>query len=140
MAPPDSQATTFSHKLEIIVFRAWNLMQPLAPTLGYFVRLAIFVAKMISLARPCWPYMVSLRVGVPLVAVAALDLGLPQLGTAYSYSRSRRTWGIATSLALLALHFSVLWMTPGWANLCAMAPHDPWRRLPIQELGEEGGV
>lgn len=138
MAPPELPNNSLSHKLGIVAFRTWTLLRPLAPTLGYFVRLALFVAKMVSVARPCWPYMVSLHLGVPLVAVAALDLGLPQLGNTYSYGR--RNWGITASLALLAMHFSVLWVASGRARLCAMVPHDEWRRLPIQGLDDEHGV
>lgn len=124
MAPPDRSVDSLSHKIGMIVFRAWALLRPFVSTMGYFVRLGLFVVKMVSLARPCWPYMVSLHLGIPLVAVAALDLGLPRMGIVYSYNR--RTWGIATSLALLILHFSILWMTSGRAALCAMAPPEAW--------------
>lgn len=101
----------------------------------YFGRLSLFLIKLATLVRPCWPYMVNLEVSAPLVLLAVLDLGLP---TSISNTRTRRPshgelvtslfrqTGLKTRLLFLALHLAVIWLAGRWQALCVAVPHDEW--------------
>jgi hypothetical protein len=68
--------------------------------------------------------MVSVEVGVPLITIAAIDLGAP--ASVYPYDGGTRLfwrWGWPVSIALLLVHFIALWSASKWDTLCAQAPH-----------------
>lgn len=105
-------------------------------TLAFLFRFALFVVKMAALVRPCWPYMVSVEAAIPLVGVAALDLGLPMPrndrvdrgrggpGGGGRYGGGgilRRGW--KASLVAFLLHFFILAVVGRWGTLCAL-PRD----------------
>jgi hypothetical protein len=111
-------------------------------------RLTLFLVKMAFLVRPCWPYTTNLGVGACLVAIAGMDLGLPESSRqemlVYQGSRtghgpsggfgrprsdrqeraSRWRWDWRISLGLLALHFLVLWATSKLNVLCATSVNE----------------
>lgn len=138
MAPPEGTANALSRRLGLLPFRIWACLRPYLSILGYLVRLNLFVVKIISLGRPCWPYMTNLQIAIPLLAAAALDVGFPQ-GTGSSitvhsirmnaFSSNPRVWAVGKSLALLFLHFAVLWICSSRHALCAVSPPERWPEL-----------
>lgn len=96
-------------------------------TIGYFTRLGIFLAKVASLMKPCWPYVPGLEVAVPLIAIAALDLR-PTPGYNREYSGRRPSaWTLGTSVTLMVLHVWVLWCARRWGMLCVNLRQDKWQ-------------
>lgn len=94
------------------------------------VRLSLFLGKMVTLARPCAPFMVDLTVGGFLVALAGMDLVLPRGRVIVSADRGatgRREaapapgWigELRTTISLLGLHVLCLWMASRFGILCA---------------------
>ena len=93
--------------------------------------MASFLAKMAALTMPCLPFMFNLATGLPLILVAALDLGAAVTrrsgghwdGTA---DRAHPGWrlglGTKTSLALLGLHFLSAWVLDRFGVLCSPPP------------------
>ncbi|KAI1383933.1 kinase-like protein [Hypoxylon trugodes] len=90
-------------------------------------RLLLFLVKILSLARQCWPFTVTISVGVPLIGIAGVDLGIhrdvfiPHEGgsrrpTPLAFPRWR--WGWKGSFILLAFHFLALWAFSRWGLLC----------------------
>ncbi|KAH7140092.1 kinase-like domain-containing protein [Dactylonectria estremocensis] len=131
--PPGTLSSIMRSRLGSFVLRVITISGPYLPLLSYIVRLSLFLVKMASLTRSCWPFIVSSQVGIPLVAVAALDLGIPQLRSPLLVTRPGRrslilsgayAWGLGTSLLLLALHFVVLWMAAESKALCATRDHE----------------
>lgn len=128
MAPPNPPPNILVSYVTIIFHRATTSLDPHLAPLGYLVRLICFAIKMYSLTRPCFPYLLSHRVGTPLVALAALDLGLPQ-GIHFlpametGRSRQHRAWSMGVSLLLLALHFTALWVAWRQDVLCMKRYH-----------------
>ncbi|KAI2463125.1 kinase-like protein [Annulohypoxylon bovei var. microspora] len=98
-------------------------------------RLLLFLIKILSLARQCWPFTATLSIGVPLIGIAGIDLGIHRDAftpiheggsrmlppSALSYWR----WGWRGSFVLLALHFVALWSFSQFGVLCA-AFQDTW--------------
>lgn len=130
MPPPSPPPNVLVSQLTVVFHRAMTLLDPHLALLGYVGRLICFVVKMYSLARPCMPFIINLQVGAPLVAVAALDLGLPQRtnfvsATGPARSLHRRAWGLGTSLLLLMLHFTALWVASKQNALCVNNRHEP---------------
>ncbi|KAF7561461.1 hypothetical protein G7046_g2682 [Stylonectria norvegica] len=134
MAPPNNLASNFRNKMVTSLFHILAMSRRNFALLSYFGRLGLFLVKVMSLTRPCWPYMINPSVAVPLIAAAALDLGLPRLAVSSSRMQPRsqlvpaspRAWGLGTSLVLLVLHFSALWMASRRQVLCAAPPHEAW--------------
>ncbi|KAI0410142.1 kinase-like domain-containing protein [Xylaria palmicola] len=117
------QAALYKHRITVFIHGH-------SASASLFFKLSLFLIKTISLARVCWPFMVGLGIGVPLVGAAGLDLAVPsQVSNAMDGGRIRYTtrmpsawhWGWKGSLLLLALHFSALWATSRWGNLCVAA-------------------
>jgi hypothetical protein len=135
MPPPTTTADALRRRATVFLIRSMHLAGENSALLSYALRLGLFGIKITTLTRPCWPLMVQPNVGIPLVCVAALDLGLPQM-TSYSpalrqghgddFTSGPRAWGLAMSLLLLFLHVTVLWVASGWATLCATNEHDVW--------------
>ena len=77
MPPPSTFLGDVRHHTSLARHRAGHFARRNAEQLTFLVKLAIFLAKMATLSRACWPYSVDLGVSAGLVALAALDLGLP---------------------------------------------------------------
>ncbi|KAK8075641.1 hypothetical protein PG997_010304 [Apiospora hydei] len=129
MAPPTTVLEDIRHRGILLQHRAWYIYHQNADTALFLVRFALFVVKMYSFAQLCWPYMAKPSVGLPLVSLAALDLGLPQrqevirwrsqpLGyRAGGLGRLNSGWSV-TSI-LLVVHFAVLASIHRWGSVCA---------------------
>ncbi|KAH7324374.1 kinase-like domain-containing protein [Stachybotrys elegans] len=142
MAPPRTGIAALRHRIMVSVLditRALGLEQS---QLGYLARFSLFLIKLATLGRSCWPYMSHLNVSIPLMMVASLDLGLPatrtttvlphqgQLNRGFS-----RFWGFGTSLLLLALHVGILWLANHWGTLCiSLSPSDDWKAWDLPPL------
>ena len=139
MPPPSTAADALRRRVTVLIIRLMNFAGPHSPLLSYIFRLSLFGIKVTTLLRPCWPVMAQLNVAIPLIGVAALDLGLPQV-TSYPpmliqghgdyFSNGPRAWGLGMSLILLVLHFTVLWVASGWETLCVARQHDIWTEGP----------
>ncbi|KAL8332487.1 hypothetical protein RB593_002658 [Gaeumannomyces tritici] len=137
MPPP---TTPLEHARHQVVVAHHNLSLFLARNAAPVVssaRLALFVIKIASLTRPCWPYVVNPGVGASLVVVAGMDLAIPAtVSETGPYTRrlltraglpsrpdTRRVaslwrWDWRVSLILLVLHFFVLWAAFSHDRLC----------------------
>ncbi|KAI5918668.1 kinase-like domain-containing protein [Camillea tinctor] len=103
----------------------------------FLVKFALFLVKMTSLAKVCWPFMVSLGVGVPLICIAGIDLAIPSYravildgreGSSRALSPAesfRWRWGWRITFSLLLFHCLALWAVSQWGVLCA-ATQDDW--------------
>ncbi|KAI1809828.1 kinase-like protein [Poronia punctata] len=101
-------------------------------SISLFFKLSLFLIKIASLSRVCWPFMVGLSIGIPLIGAAGLDLAISSEGNNngvqsryIAQSPSAWRWGWRTSLLLFSLHFAALWATSRWGNLC-VAVRDEW--------------
>ncbi|KAI1502447.1 kinase-like domain-containing protein [Biscogniauxia marginata] len=105
-------------------------------SVSFVVKFSLFLIKMASLAKVCWPFMVSVGVGVPLIGVAGIDLAIPYRGTFVAgHEGASRThissdsfqyrWGWQITFAFLLFHFLALWAVTQWGVLCA-ATQDDW--------------
>lgn len=131
LAPPRSRTSELQHRLSLSLFRLFSFLGLEQTMVNYVVRLSLFLFKIATLARPCFPYVPSPQVSIPLVLVAAIDFGLP--GPVSSSSMVRRAsvrrsaiGGPGTSTVLLVLHLAVLWTASRWGALCVPAPRDVW--------------
>ncbi|KFA65840.1 hypothetical protein S40285_04657 [Stachybotrys chlorohalonatus IBT 40285] len=145
MAPPSRGLDGFRHRIMVGIFMlaaslGWDPAQ-----LGYLTRLVLFLVKLSTLARSCWPYMTHFQVSIPLVIIASIDLALPVMIRSSSLTvrqhRSQsgrgvaRVWGIGTSLGLLILHLSALRLAHHWGSLCASLPRqDHWHGWEIEGI------
>ncbi|KZL70338.1 calcium-dependent protein kinase [Colletotrichum tofieldiae] len=134
MPPTATPSEALQHKLMIASMRASQLVRYNAGPLLAVLRLGFFLSKMLSLTRPCWPFMASPNIAAPLVILAALDLGLANAGTRplgrYGQETSRRisnglpwAWGLRGSVLLAVLHMIVLWVGGRWNSLCTTGPN-----------------
>ncbi|KAK7914030.1 kinase-like domain-containing protein [Apiospora marii] len=129
MAPPRTVLEDITHKGILLQHRACYIYHQNADTILFLVRFALFVVKMSSFAQICWPYMAKPSVSLPLVSLAALDLGLPRRqdlirwrpqSTGYqtgNLGRLNKSWSV-TSI-LLVIHFAVLASIHRWGSVCA---------------------
>ncbi|KAI1355504.1 kinase-like domain-containing protein [Xylaria sp. FL0043] len=134
MPAPAGPLATFGHKAVLYQHQITAFSRAHSASILLFFRFFLFFVKVISLTRACWPFMISLSLGLPLVCAAGLDLavaseasnGSTDSGRARYATRasSRWHWGWKGSLMLLALHFSALWATSRWGNLCVAARED----------------
>lgn len=95
-------------------------------TLTHATRTGLFLAKLATLARPCFPYVARPEVSVPLVLVAALDFG--------GARRASAGWA---RLLLLVLHFVALWVARRWGALCVVPPRDAWAEWVVVDASSE---
>ncbi|KAI1145595.1 kinase-like protein [Nemania diffusa] len=126
---------TFSHQVVLCQHRISRFSRAHFGSISLIFKLSLFLVKVASLTRICWPYMVSMSIGMPLVGAAGLDLAVGSHvnniivdGGRPRYTvRASSAWysGWRGSLILLALHFSALWAASRWGNLCADA-RDGW--------------
>ncbi|KAK1585216.1 kinase-like domain-containing protein [Colletotrichum navitas] len=134
MPPTATRFEALQHKLMIGSMRASQLIRYNAGPLLAVLRLGLFLSKMLSLTRPCWPFMASPNIAAPLVILAALDLGLASAGARplarYGQETGRRmsnglpwAWGLRGSVVLVILHMIVLWVGSRWNSLCMSRPN-----------------
>ncbi|GJN74678.1 calcium-dependent protein kinase [Purpureocillium lilacinum] len=136
LAPPRTRAEEVRYQTVVMFERMLGIVGIRPEFVSYIGRLGLFLLKMVTLGRPCWPYVASLEVSIPLVVVAALDLGLPTITSAGGARRDSQTGdlvsthipsaGLGTSMILLAFHFAVLWLAQKWNALCVAVPGDDW--------------
>jgi len=134
MPPPTTFLGEVRHRSVVAQHHTMLLLRQNAESAAFFVRLCLFLVKMVSLARPCWPYTVSWGIGASLVAVAGMDLGIPgSRGFAVPRRPShgvaaapfRWGWDWRVSAALVVIHSLVLAAASRWGVLCAARP-DSW--------------
>lgn len=86
-----------------------------------------FLAKMAALTRPCLPFVFKLTTGLPLILIAALDLGatVTRRSSGHwdgsvdrAHPGPRLDWGTKTSLVLLGFHFLSAWALNQLGLLC----------------------
>ncbi|KAI0197652.1 kinase-like domain-containing protein [Astrocystis sublimbata] len=131
MPAPVGPLGTFSHHAALCQHHVTVFIRAHSTSISLFYRLLFFLVKVISLAKACWPFMVSLGIGLPLLGTSALDLALPSDVSRAAVDGGRvrfatRTssiwhWGWKGSVLLFVLHFLVLWSTSRWGNLCVAA-------------------
>ncbi|EHK19353.1 putative serine/threonine protein kinase [Trichoderma virens Gv29-8] len=135
LTPPPQEASSMPRGAGLLLLRFCAAIGVTPDTVRYFGRLALFLIKLSTLVRPCWPYMASLEVGVPLVLLAVLDLGLPTSTSAAPARRLShgelvtslfRQTGLGTRLLFLVLHLAVVWLAGRWEALCVAVPRDEW--------------
>ncbi|PTB65806.1 kinase-like protein [Trichoderma citrinoviride] len=152
LAPPPQQFSAIPHGAGLFLMRFCAVTGVTPDTVKYLGRLGLFLVKLATLVRPCWPYMTTLEVGGPLVLLAVLDLGLPtsERNSAASSSvatirttgnvalgRRRpshgelatslfRQTGVGTRLLFLVLHLAVVWEAARREALCVAVPRDEW--------------
>lgn len=145
LPPPRTGLAALRYRAAVTVLRIAHSVGLDQAQVTYVARLGFFLVKMVSLARPCWPFMVNLEVSVPLVIVAALDVGVSS-SAAMPLVRRRsrehhrlwmtRAWGFVTSVILLVLHLAVVWLARRWEALCIAATHqstwDHWEPDPVE--------
>lgn len=130
MAPPTTFYGEVRYRIALAFHQTAHFLDWHADGAIFLVRLGLFLVKMASLARPCWPYSINMGIGASLVALAGLDLGMPS-GRYKDHDSNgdprftRRVWNYRSSFILVALHFAVLWAAHRWAALCPSS-HERW--------------
>ncbi|KAF4889683.1 putative serine/threonine-protein kinase iksA [Colletotrichum fructicola] len=133
--PPGTRFAAFQHRLMVGWLRAGHLIHHNASPLLVVTRLGLFLSKLYSLTRPCWPYMVDTSVGAFLVVIAALDLGLANTDTSRElrYRQDFRihnglpwAWGLRGTVLLAVIHLVVLWAAGQWNALCTTGGSRSW--------------
>lgn len=137
MAPPRSRGEEFWYQLTILSHRVASGFQIDAESIEPVIRLMVFLLKLVTLSRPCWPYVASIEVGFPLMTFAALELGWPSSVIHLSWPHSHRNsdltqrgghigLSIGLRAILLGFHFGVLWTARRWDMLCTGRPRGEW--------------
>ncbi|KAH7018478.1 kinase-like domain-containing protein [Microdochium trichocladiopsis] len=144
LLPPPPPSTNWG----ILKQRMHYAYETNAEFLFLFTRLALFVLKIATLSRACFPYALSSEVNLPLLGLAALDLALPSYLESQHYVLSSAsiagphgvvqrhngafgrllpsTWTWRSSLSLVALHFGTLWAVARHGGLCAATDTDDY--------------
>ncbi|KAI0018568.1 protein kinase-like protein [Xylariomycetidae sp. FL0641] len=137
MPPPAGLLWPVRHHAMLAQHHLTDLAQNHGDSVSWVFRFALFLVKIASLAKACWPFMVSLRIGLPLVCVAGLDLSVPTDEERHALNDEARpriaratrlvrlSWGWKLSVLLLVFHFLTLSAVSRWGPLCAI-PHDQW--------------
>ncbi|KAK2608533.1 putative serine/threonine-protein kinase iks1 [Conoideocrella luteorostrata] len=137
MAPPRTLRRELWHRVTVIChWLIWGFGID-EGVVDFIIRSMIFLFKLTTLARPCWPYVLNLEVGFPLVIIAALELGWPgsvfnlgatqsQIMLDTSHGRKWRGLGIGTRALLLGFHIGALWIARRWEVLCTRESHSEW--------------
>ncbi|KAK7999520.1 serine/threonine-protein kinase iks1 [Apiospora arundinis] len=118
MPPPTTVLEDIRYRGVLLLHRVWYLYHQNADTVLFLVRFALFVIKMSSFSQLCSPYMVKASVSLPLVSLAALDLGLPrrqglvrwrpQITGYQAGGLAHLNSGWSVTSILLVVHFAVL--------------------------------
>lgn len=146
MPPPATFLGEVQHRTRLAQHLVATSARRHAEALAFLFRTALFLVKMATLARPCWPFVAQWEVGAPLVVIAGLDMGLPSSTSSSSSSAARFQqegaqqyrhryrqsappfwgWNWRVSVFLLALHVLVLWTASHSGVLCAVNSHETW--------------
>ncbi|TGJ85695.1 hypothetical protein E0Z10_g3041 [Xylaria hypoxylon] len=131
MPAPTGPLGVFGHHAVLFQHHVTGFFRTHSASISLFCKLFFFLIKITSLTRVCWPFMVNLGIGIPLVGAAGLDLAVASEASTATMDSGRARyaarnssiwhWGWKGSLMLLALHFSALWATSRWGNLCVAA-------------------
>ncbi|KAI1448874.1 kinase-like protein [Annulohypoxylon stygium] len=131
LAPPEDPPETLRDRTQHLLI---YLLNNHTDSIVFTFRLLLFLIKVLSLTRQCWPFTATFSVGVPLIGIAGVDLGIHRDVFVPSHEGSLRKpphstfshwrWGWRGSFILLALHFVALWTLSRWGVLCAF--HDTW--------------
>lgn len=129
MPPPTTFLGAVQHRSMMMLHHLDNVYHNNAASIVFLLRLAIFFFKMASLANICWPYMVKVGIGAPVIGIATLDLGMPRpynldMGSGPADAR-RWNWGWTFTFLLLLLHFVVLGVIHRWGSVC-VASQEHW--------------
>lgn len=127
---PGPTTTSLSGRLldrtRIMVRRASHMTGITSAVIEHVFRLTLFLVKLASLAQPCWPYVPALQVSMPLILIAALDLRATSGGISYVDRARAPARAFAVTMALLALHMSILWLSRRRNTLCMATQHEGW--------------
>ncbi|KAK0385098.1 hypothetical protein NLU13_7576 [Sarocladium strictum] len=119
---PGPPSTTMLGRLtsttQVAMQRVGRITGVTSATVEYVSRLSLFLVKLSSLAQPCWPYMPTLQVAIPLVVLAALDLRVSSTELTNGHHRGLRWRAIITTIGLLTLHVGLLWVARSQDALC----------------------
>ncbi|KAI4867695.1 kinase-like protein [Hypoxylon rubiginosum] len=130
MAPPTGRLGRIRQRATLAQHRLIYFARTHTDSIMFAFRLLLFLVKMLSLARSCFPFMVGLGVGVPLIGIAGIDLGVPLHRNTFIFNHegssrsrvssgfSRWKWDWRGSLVSLAFHFLALWAFSRWNVLC----------------------
>ncbi|EPE06697.1 calcium-dependent protein kinase [Ophiostoma piceae UAMH 11346] len=127
MPPPTTFWGEVRHQALLAQYHATVFVSRHAEPVSFFARSVLFLVKMATLSRPCWPYMFQTVVGAVLVTMAGLDLGIPRRREPVLYRRHQRrqqiqidwTWDWRASTIFLVLHFAILSLASRYDVLCA---------------------
>ncbi|KAI1492747.1 kinase-like domain-containing protein [Biscogniauxia mediterranea] len=135
--PPDGPLGTLRQQAVLSQHQLSYFLGSHGDSILFIVKFVLFLVKMASLAKVCWPFMVNLGVGVPLICIAGIDLAIPSYRGMVFEGREgpshalipaesfRRRWGWRITFSLLIFHCLALWVVSQWGALCA-ATHDDW--------------
>ena len=135
MPPPTTFWGEVRHRTAIAQHQTIYFLNRHTDPMVFFIRLGLFLAKMASLSKPCWPYMVNVGIGGTLVAIAGLDLsitgrrgtinrrngGFRAVAGRDEHPLGRWNWDLKASFTLFILHFLVLWVASRWGTLCPLS-------------------
>jgi hypothetical protein len=126
MPPQSSGLDAIKHRLTVYRHNCLYWADNNSEALQLIAGLSIFLAKMLSITKPCRPAVMREVVWYPLMAAAALELAL----------RTRIGW--RTTAMLAVAHAAILWgaMRLG-GGLCAEGGLDGGWRWGEGALGEE---
>lgn len=125
--PPNTSVLgRLNRSVRTVAIRTSQVTGITSSTVEYFLRLSLFLVKLSTLAQPCWPYMPTLHVAVPLLILATLDLRMSP-GQEVHHHRGRSTArAFGSSAGLLLLHASLLWYARSQQALCLAVLHEAW--------------
>jgi hypothetical protein len=107
MPPPSTRLSAIQHRLSIYRHYVISWARLNRQTLLLITKLTIFLAKMLSITKPCLPVAARQDVWYPLMTIAALELAL---GAKITW----RTMGFLGAIHLAA----ILWAVKLGGGLC----------------------
>ena len=138
IGPPRTRWSNVGYKLAVTGRRFGNVPGLNQDLVYSAVQTGIFIVKLTSLLRPCWPYVPSVEVGLPLVIVAAIELRQPSMAAGsliVGQERNRHSTGprftshplsLVATIVLLGFHFGILWIASRWEVLCFKSSVSGW--------------
>ena len=138
LGPPRSRLGELRHRMGLTAIWLFSFLGLERDIFNHVVRMIFFVAKLMFLAQPCWPYMPKFEVGVPLIIIAALDLKVPDPSTSSLARRNQRgeiefgpspVRGLGWSVGLMVFHIVAIWLAQRWGAFCLSHPQEdfgPW--------------
>uniref|UniRef100_A0A8H7NH39 Protein kinase domain-containing protein n=1 Tax=Bionectria ochroleuca TaxID=29856 RepID=A0A8H7NH39_BIOOC len=139
MPPPTTRAAALRHRVSIMAQQTAELVGVDRDLPNHLFRLSFFFVKIVSLFRPCYPYMANWEIALPLVMIAVLDLRVPRASEDDALARRNAGdeiefgapppppfRGIGASVMFLLLHLAVLATASNWDALCTVSPNQEW--------------